>query len=239
MHRIPYLYRSFLQKSSIICGSFCKRDLQLKASYTSSPLCVRMLVRINVFMCMCVCACAWDRGRQRGSEGKCVSVWEREMACACVCMRVCARKYVRVFENWLCMPWLMHWCGLNDPYARHDSFIRTEGISGILSEKTQAYAWHDSLYMWHDSYRCDMTHSICDKTRPYGFHQSVPPVIWLICICDVTRPYVWLDPYVWHDPSKCVPNVAPMPILPQRWKLNASSTPHPIFAHAWHLKKGW
>ena len=151
MHRIPYLYRSFLQKSSIICGSFCKRDLQLKASYTSSPLCVRMLVRINVFMCMCVCACAWDRGRQRGSEGKCVSVWEREMACACVCMRVCARKYVRVFENWLCMPWLMHWCGLNDPYARHDSFIRTEGISGILSEKLK--------------HTRDMTHYICDMTH--------------------------------------------------------------------------
>ena len=157
---------------------FAKRDLQFKASYTSSPLYVRMLVRINVFMCVCVCACVWDRGRRRGSEGKCVSVWEREMVCVCVCMRVCARKYVCVPGNWSCMPWLMHWCGLNDPYAWHDSFIRTESISGILSEKL--------------NHTCDMTHYICDMTHTY--------VTWLFLYVtrlghmgSINRYHLWYD----------------------------------------------
>jgi len=153
---------------------------------------------------------------------------------ACVRAQVCvcawelilyAMTHALVWFEWsICVTWLIH---------THRKY------QWDLVWKTKPYVWHDSLYMWHDSYICDMTLSICDKTRPYGFHQSVPPVIWLIYICDVTRPYEWHDPYVWHDPSKRVPNVAPMPIVQQRWKLNASSTPHPIFAHPWHLKKWW
>jgi len=37
MHRMPYLYRSFSPKSPIVSDSFAERDLQLKASYASSP----------------------------------------------------------------------------------------------------------------------------------------------------------------------------------------------------------
>jgi len=37
--RVPYLYRSFAQKSPIISGSFAKNDPQLKASYAFSPPC--------------------------------------------------------------------------------------------------------------------------------------------------------------------------------------------------------
>ena len=42
-HRMPYLYRTFSQKSPIIIGSFAKNDLQLKASYGSLPPCMEWL----------------------------------------------------------------------------------------------------------------------------------------------------------------------------------------------------
>jgi len=58
-HSMPYLYRSFLQKSPILNGSCAERDLQLKASYEPSPLCLRLCLNIGgcVRMCMCVYAC--------------------------------------------------------------------------------------------------------------------------------------------------------------------------------------
>ena len=84
----------FLQKNHIISGSFAKNDLQVKASYESSPPCMTPRLPIKVCVCMCVyvcvCACvrAWERERERERVCACV--------CVCVCVRACVRACVRV-----------------------------------------------------------------------------------------------------------------------------------------------
>ena len=43
IHEMPYVYRSFPQKSPIISGSLAERDLQLKASCAFSPPCMNLM----------------------------------------------------------------------------------------------------------------------------------------------------------------------------------------------------
>jgi len=49
-HRMPFLYRSFSQKSPAICESFVKIDLQLKASYGSAPRCSKLSTGWRIYI---------------------------------------------------------------------------------------------------------------------------------------------------------------------------------------------
>jgi len=49
MHRMPHLYGSYSVKSPTIDGSFAERDLQLKASYASSPPCTSTILHYNMY----------------------------------------------------------------------------------------------------------------------------------------------------------------------------------------------
>jgi len=75
----------FLQKSPIISGSFAKRDLQLKASYASSPPCIHrfffpsslhcVAVWCSVLQCVAVCC----------SVLQCGAVWCSVLQSGAVC----------------------------------------------------------------------------------------------------------------------------------------------------------
>jgi len=83
-HRIPHLYRSFLQKWPIFSGSFVENDLQLRGSYESSPPC-RMLAILVAYVLMFARKVVLN-------TSVCVSVSVR----VCVSVYVCLCLYICV-----------------------------------------------------------------------------------------------------------------------------------------------
>jgi len=220
----------FSQKSHIISGCFSKRDLQLKASYASSPPCI------------CVTQ---------------THPWAFHAYFICVTSLIHVRDILaHMRASFICVIWLIHMRDITHPYTRHDmTHEKTRYPSPMCvlcllytRNMTHLYAWHPPpIYAaWYDSpiYARSLTHMRCMPLL-YAKQDS--------CICVTCLMYVCLMPlsYVKHDSSTCETSlthmhfiIIHMRLMPLSYGQNDSSAretsrTHMHFMLASHAKRVW
>jgi len=100
----------FPHKSPIIIGSFAERDLQLKASYTSSPPCIWILfiyshMQHDTFI-------KTTHSRLQQTRRRLYSPWpvkaEGVMSLVCICHVTCMNESYHIYEWILSHAWMSH-----------------------------------------------------------------------------------------------------------------------------------
>jgi len=77
-------------------------------------------------------------------------------------------------DAFICVPWLIHMCGMTYEHVWHDSFVRVTLLIHMC------HMTHS--YVWHDAFTCDMPHS-CVMWRIRVLHDAF--------MCDTTQIRCW------------------------------------------------
>jgi len=157
----------FLQKSSVISGSFAENDWQFKAFYGSTPPCSVLLI--------------WVTPRFSNSDNRDMThscVWRDSFIYATWLIHIRDMTHSYMWhDSFVYVTWLIHRCDTTHSYVWHHSFICVACLIHVC-DMTHTY----TLFTHGLPRVCDMTHlfmwhgSIKDVTR---IHESVICVAWL------------------------------------------------------------